>query len=106
MHELEQRLIWGMVKLGLIASGLFYGFLVLTTYAKEGPDYRVHWELPDPARSLERVLIWMGIKVATAIGRAARSILNLLYEASADVGTWVVSKSGAQVQARVRSRFL
>ncbi len=106
MHEMERWLVWGVVKLGLITTGLFYGFLLLTTYAKEGPDYRPNLDLADPARSVERLLIWVGIKVATAIARAARSTLDLLYEASADVGTWVVSKSSAQVQARVRSRFL
>jgi hypothetical protein len=103
---MEQWLVWTAVKLGLITSGLFYGFLVLTTYAREGPAYRLHLELADPARSAERLLIWMGIKVAAAIAWAAKLILDLLYEASADVGTWVVSKSSAQVQARVRSRFL
>ena len=106
MHEMELRLVWDAVRLLLVASGLFYAFLVVTTYAKEGPDYHVHLELTDPGRSVERVLIWMGIKVATAIAHAARWILDLLYEASADVGTWVVSKSSSQVQARVRSRFL
>lgn len=106
MHDMERWLFWGVVKLGLITSGVFYGFLLLATYAKEGPDYRPNLELADPVRSVERLLIWAGIKVATAISRAARSTLDLLYEASADVGTWVVSKSGAQVQARVRSRFL
>ncbi len=106
MNGTIQMLVVGAIKLGLIAAGVFYAFLVLTTYAKEGPDYRLHLEPADPAGSVERLLIWMGIKVSTAIARAFRSILDLLYEASADVGTWVVSKSSAQVQARVRSRFL
>jgi hypothetical protein len=106
MREMEQWLFWGAVKLGLIASGLFYGVLLLTTYSMEGADYRLKLELADPVRSVERLLIWIGIKLVTAIGRAARPILEVLYEASADVGTWVVSKSSEQVQARVRSRFL
>jgi hypothetical protein len=106
MNETAQMLVAVAVKLGLFASGVFYAFLALTTYAKEGPNYRLHLELGDPARSVERLLIWMGSKVTTRVGRGFRSILELLYEASANVGTWVVSKSSAQVQARVRSRFL
>ena len=106
MNQTMQTLVAGTVKLGMIASALSYTFLVVTTYAKEGPDYRLHFELSDAARSVERLLIWMGIKFSTAIGRAFRSTLDLLYDASADVGTWVVSKSSPQVQARVRSRFL
>ncbi len=106
MNQMVPMLVAGAVKLGLIASGVFYAFLVLTTYAQEGPHYRLHLELGDPARSVERLLIWIGIKVTVTIARASRSVLDTLYEASADVGTWVVSKSSAQVQARVRSRFL
>ena len=59
-----------------------------------------------PARYAERLLVWTGTKLAAAIAGALRWILDPLYEASAEVGTWVLSKSGSQVQARVRSRFL
>ena len=106
MDQMVEMLVAGAVKLGLVASGVFYVVLVLTTYAREGPHYRLHLEWGDPTRSVERLLIWIGIKVTVAIARACRSVLDILYEASADVGTWVVSKSSAQVQARVRSRFL
>ena len=99
-------LIAGAVTLGLIAFGVSYVLLVLTAYTQEGPHYRLHLELSDPVRSADRLLVWMGVKMIRAIGRAARSILDALYDASADVGTWVVSKSSDQVQARVRSRFL
>jgi len=36
---------------------------------------------------------------------ALKWVLDVLYEASADVGAWVVSKSNSQVQARVSVRF-
>jgi len=94
------------VKLLLIVAGAFYAFMVLRTYAKEGPDFQLRWQSSDPARSVERLLTWAGIKVLLAVARALRSVLNVLYQASADVGTWVVSKSSAQIQARVHSRFL
>lgn len=106
MSQTLQMLVVVVLKLGLIVSVVFYTFLVMTTYAKEGAEYRLYLEPGDSARSVERLLIWVGIKVTTAVRRVFRSILELLYDASADVGTWVVSKSSAQVQARFRSRFL
>jgi hypothetical protein len=105
MNEMVQMLVGAVAKLLLIASGAFYTILVLTTYAKQGPDYQLHFESGHPARSAERFLIWMGIKVAAAMAFAFKWILELLFEASADVGVWAVSKSTPQVQARVISRF-
>lgn len=59
-----------------------------------------------PARLAEGRLVSVGMKLTAAIASASRWVLEPLYEASADVGTWVVSRSSAQVQARVRSHFL
>ena len=57
------------------------------------------------ARLAQRLLVWTGVRLIEAIASTFRWILDVLYEASADVGTWIVSKSGTYVQARVRSRF-
>jgi hypothetical protein len=106
MSEMAVLLAGVAAKLLLMAAGAFYALLVLSTYAREGPNFQLRLRSNDPARSAERLLIWAGIMMILAIVRAVRSILNVLYQASADVGTWVVSKSSAQVQARVLSRFL
>jgi hypothetical protein len=106
MNEILMMLVGVMAKLLLIAAVLLYASLVAVTYVKEGPYFQLRWELGDPARSAERLLIWMGIKVITAMVRAFKRVLDLLYDASADVGTWVVSKSNTQVRERVASRFL
>jgi|SRR5215470_10747910 len=106
MNEVVLMVLGVAAELLLIAAGAFYAFLVLKAYAREGPDFQLRLQSSDPARSAGRLLIWAGIKIILAVARAVRSILNVLYQASADVGTWVVSKSSAQVQARVLSRFL
>jgi hypothetical protein len=106
MNQTVQMLVAGALKLGLVVSVLFYTFLVMTTYVREGRDYRLYLEPGDSARSVERLLIWVGVKVTAAVRRVFMSILELLYDASADVGTWVVSKGSEQVQALFRSRFL
>jgi hypothetical protein len=106
MSELVMVLVGVAAKLLLIAAGLLYASLVVATYAKAGPDFELRLALGDPARSAERLLIWVGVKVTATVARGFKGILELLYEASADVGAWVVSKSNPQFQARVSSRFL
>jgi len=106
MSEMVMTLVVVLAKLLLITAGVLYASLVVATYAKQGRDFQLRLELGDPARSAERLLIWAGLRVTAMTVRAFRWVLELLYEASADVGTWVVSKSSYQVQARVSSRFL
>jgi hypothetical protein len=105
MNEMVLMLVGVVVKLLVIAAGVLYGSLVVTTYAKQGPDLPLRLEFGDAPRSAERLLIWMGVRVTAAMVRAFRWILELLYEASADVGAWAVSKSNPRVQAHVSSRF-
>ena len=105
-NEMVIMLVGVVAKLLLITAGVVYASLVVVTYAKEGPEFQPHLELRDPARAVERFLIWIGIKVLAAMVRAFKRVLDLLYEASADVGVWVVSKGNTQVRARVASRFL
>ena len=99
-------LIRGAFMLGLVAAGALYVLLVATVYRIQGPGYHLYLTLRDPIRSVERLLVWIGVKLAAVVVAAGQATLHVLYDASADVGTWVVSKSGAQVQARVRSRFM
>lgn len=106
MNQIVLMLVGVGAKLLLIAAGVLYASLVLTTYAREGRDFKLHLELSDPARSAEHLLIWAGIKIMAAVAQAFKRTMDLLYEASADVGAWIVSKSNTQVRARVASRFL
>jgi hypothetical protein len=50
-------------------------------------------------------LVWLGVKVLKACLRIARIVLNMLLEASAEVGEWFIGLIPA-VQESVRSRFL
>lgn len=100
-----QMLLWGGVKLGLVACGAFYALLVFTTYVSDGPYYDPRLDPAEPARSAQHLLVWLGVKAFSAVVHAGRSTLEALCEASADVGMWAISKSSPRVQARVRSRF-
>jgi hypothetical protein len=106
ISEIVLRVVGVAAKMLLITAGVFYASLVVATYAKEGPGFQLRLELGDPVRLGQRLLIWMGVRMTAILASAFKWILELLYEASADVGAWVVSKSNPQVQARVSSRFL
>ena len=88
-----------------VAAGALYAGMVLMRYRTDGPHYRLSFELRDPARSVQHLLVWLGVKVLEACLRIARAILNILLEASAEVGEWFIRHSPA-VQESVRSRFL
>jgi len=99
-------MFWSAVKLAIVAVVLLYSILVLSSYASEGPRCSPHFDLTDPAHSIRDLMVWLGVKVLSEMMCAGRWVLDLLYESSADVGSWLIAKSSAQVQAKVRSRFL
>jgi len=88
-----------------IAVGLLYAGMVLMTYRTDGPHNRLSFELRDPVRSAEHLVVWLGVMALDACLRFARVILNMLLEASAEVGEWFISRS-LTMQESVRSRFL
>jgi hypothetical protein len=94
-----------LLKLLAGAAGALYAGIVLMRYRTNGPHYRLSFELRDPARSVEHLLIWLGVKVFDACVRFTKVVFNMLLEASAEVGEWVIRRSPA-VQESIRSRFL
>jgi hypothetical protein len=88
-----------------VAAGVLYAGMVLMRYRTDGPSYRLSFELRDPARSVVHSVVWLGVRVLEVFLRFARVILNMLLEASAEVGEWFMRLSPA-VQESVRSRFL
>ena len=88
-----------------VAAGALYAGMVLMRYRTDRPHYRLSFELRDPARSVQHLVVWLGVKVLAACLRFARAILNILLEASAEVGEWFMRRS-LTVQESIRSRFL
>jgi len=105
MSEIVPMLVSVATKLLVIVGGVFYASLVVAAYAREGPGFQLRLESGYPARAAERLLIWVGVRITAMMASALKWVLDVLYEASADVGAWVVSKSNSQVQARVSVRF-
>jgi hypothetical protein len=90
--------------LAFSALALYAGVVVMK-YRTDGLCYRLGFELEDPARSLQHLAVWLGVKALQGCLRMAGAILNLLLEASADVGEWLIRFSPG-VQESIRSRFL
>jgi hypothetical protein len=90
--------------LAFVAVALYVG-IVLIRYRTDGPHYRLSFELQDPAKSLQHLVVWLGVKVLQGCLRMTRAILNVLLEASAEVGEWFI-RLNPTVQESVRSRFL
>jgi hypothetical protein len=88
-----------------LASAGVYAGLVALGYATEGPEYHFRFDLRKPVRSTERLLVGLGVRLMGAIVRLAKSALENLFEASAEIGEWFVRRNPS-VQERVRSRFL
>ena len=102
----SQVLFAGFLRLLLLGGALIYAGLVLMSYRLDGPNARLRLSPADPARSLERLLVWAGVKTLHAALRSTRRILDILGEASAEVGAWFIERRGAKVQEAVRSRFM
>jgi hypothetical protein len=87
------------------AAGAVYAWMVLTRYLTDGPRYRLDLELRHPAKSVFHLVVWLGVKVLQACLWLATAILNMLLEASAEVGEWFIRPRPA-AQESIDSRFL
>jgi hypothetical protein len=96
-----------LIRAGVLGLfGIIYLGLVLMTYTIFGPSYQLVLDIEAPVRSIERLLIWIGVRILHAGVRILRASLDLLSDASAEVGDWFVRRAGRNVQAAYRSRFL
>jgi len=93
-----------MTWLAVAAAALYVG-LVVMMYRTDGPRYRLNFNLQNPARSAQHLAVWLGVKILEGCVRISRPILNMLLEASAEVGEWFMRRSPA-AQESIRSRFL
>jgi hypothetical protein len=93
-------------RLLILGSLVLCAGLVLMSYRTDGAHARLQFSFSDPARSLQHLVVWIGVKILSAVLRAVRGRFDLLVETSADVGEWFIERRSAKVQAAVRSRFL
>ncbi len=91
----------------LLGGGLVvYLGLVLMIYATDGPRYRARFDPQSPFRSVERLLLWLGVKILAAVIQALKAATNIFAEASAEVGEWFMARRSPEAQAEFRSHVL
>jgi hypothetical protein len=93
-------------KLLLVGFAAVYIGLVLMSYRVDGPHCPLRLDLRGPARSAERLLIWLGVKTLAGVLRLGRAFFALLAETSADLGEEYVRRRPHGGLAAFRSRFL
>src|SRR5215469_2821168 len=101
--QMIQAVLWGLIKLGLLAVGIMYAVQIWKTYASARAG-EPHWpplDRREPIRSAEQVLIWGGVFVAAVVVRLSRPLVDILSEASAEVGEWAINRH--QTEATVRT---
>ncbi len=85
-------LLSGTLKFILLGMAVLYSVHVALTLKNDGPDYHFKFDPHDPARSAERFLVWLGVRTFTASLAVLNAGLNILEDASADVGEWVIHR--------------
>lgn len=98
--SMVQTLFWVASVLFLVAAGVLFLRQIALAYRTEGPSY------PDrnrgyAVRSTALLLAWGAMGLAAAL-RVGRVLLETLYEASADLGEWYVSRRGLDVGSKSR----
>ena len=81
----------GLLELVLLAGALFYVTFVLLSYLQGKGYVRPRLDFHDPARSFERLAVWLGVKALVLTLRVVTAIFEMLSEASAEVGDWFLS---------------
>jgi len=97
---------WDGLKLAVILTVIFYTGMVFMTYSTEGPRYRLKLDPARPARSAERLAVWVGVRAFATLVRAATAVYDTLAETSADVGEWFIRRQGPDAEAKFHSRYL
>jgi len=91
-------MIWtlfvGLVKLVLAGAIVLYAGFVLTALRHKGTHDQARFDWADPARSGERLLVWVGVRVISAVSHGLKATLDILEDASADVGEWLLHHRG------------
>jgi len=95
-----------LVNVGAIILVMAYLCMVIMGYATEGPRYQFRFDASQPANSLRRLLVGLGVRFAAGLVEFSKRVMDPLYEASAQVGDWIAERAGEETQQKYRSRFM
>ncbi|HUI41303.1 MAG TPA: hypothetical protein VL523_04985 [Terriglobia bacterium] len=95
--------LWGLLRMGAVAAGVFYLGQVLVTYAKSEGRYRPVIDRSDRLSTAQQSLLWVGVVLVGMVVRLARPFVDMLAEASAEVGEWALARQQSHPLVRPRS---
>lgn len=84
-----------LLKISLMLAGAFYAFEVLVKFARFRERYQPEVTPEHPFRSAGQLLIGAGVLITAAIVTLSRPVIDMLGEASAEVGEWALAKRQA-----------
>lgn len=87
-----QDVVRGLLKAGCAAVGIPYTVEVLVVCVRSGADYRPALDGTSGFQFAKRLLLWAGVALVATAVKLARPLLNMLTEASADLGYWAITR--------------
>jgi hypothetical protein len=93
-------LLWGPLKVSLFAAGILYFVHVLVTYTNSDQDPRPVLDRRNLVESSGQLLAWAGNAALAVSVKLGRPLFDMLCEASADLGEWVLSRPPGRVLVR------
>src|SRR5579871_3784730 len=100
--RVAQELIWGLVRMALVAAGALYSAQVLLTYARHESVERPQFDPEDKLLWTGRLMVWAGVMAVRTLVRLSRPFVNMLSEASAEVGEWAIARRHTPATIRTR----
>jgi hypothetical protein len=91
-----------VLKIGLALGGILYAGEVLLSFLRSGERFEPAVDPERPFRSAGHLLIGAGVLLAAALVTLGQPIVEMLAEASAEVGEWALAKRKSQVTVRHR----
>lgn len=95
-----QEVVVALIKTGLMVAGVLYTVEVLVNCLSLGEHKRPEFESSRRFRYAWLVSVWAGVEATELVVRMSRPLVNMLSEASADVGEWAITHRHAQVTTR------
>lgn len=92
----------GLLKMGLLAAGVLFAVEVLVDYLRLGEHPRPEFDASRRFRSAWLLSVWAGVVAVDFVARISRPLVNMLSEASADVGEWAITRRQVHVATRGR----
>jgi len=95
-----QEVVVALIRTSLMVAGVLYAVEVLVNCLSLGEHKLPEFDSSRRVRSAWRLSVWAGVAATDLVVRISRPFLNMLSEASADVGEWAVTHRHAQVTTR------